>query len=158
MTTFNSFQAHLNGGESPDETVLPIRTRFLANQLREILKSLSTDQTSTQSTSLDPTAENTVFEEPRGPQQWRYEPRSGAATDRQMPTSSRKRICSEDTDMVVAHRGGDANVRPKSFAALIPIDPDEKEEHLSARTSTSSLAEEIDDIEKGQRYVSFIYC
>ncbi|KAM3187867.1 hypothetical protein ACTXT7_001463 [Hymenolepis weldensis] len=158
--------SHLNSDDSPDDTVLPIRTRILANQLKELLSTFNSGQ-STQAPGasvvknpVQPTTSTSSYAPAPSnrPRRWRLESTGalsaggGHRLTRTQTTQRRKWIGqggSKKSDASV-ERKGDIRVRPKSVGAMEGIDFDDRGRHTSAETSTISLAEDMEDIEKGQ--------
>nr|CDS27442.1 xenotropic and polytropic retrovirus receptor 1 [Hymenolepis microstoma] len=167
LVTASEMLSHLNEDDSPDDTVLPIRTRIQANQLRELLTALNSGN-STQApvvagvkkpVSLSTSTASHVPVSSSRPRRWRLESTEALSTggvrrlSRSQTAQRRKWIGNGGTRKSDAgvERKADVRVRPKSVGAMEGIDSDERGRHTSAETSTISLGEDVEDVEKGQR-------
>ncbi|VDO12797.1 unnamed protein product [Rodentolepis nana] len=156
--------SHLIGDDSPDDTVLPIRTRIQANQLRELLSTLNSGNSAQGETGVKNPVPSTstaphapAFS--NRPRRWRLESTGALSTgggrrlSRSQTGQRRKWIGNGGNKKSEAsvERKTDIKVRPKSVGAMMGTDSDERGRHTSVETSTISLGEDVEDVERGQR-------
>uniref|UniRef100_A0A5K3EQJ4 SPX domain-containing protein n=1 Tax=Mesocestoides corti TaxID=53468 RepID=A0A5K3EQJ4_MESCO len=147
----------MQNDDSPDDTVLPIRTRVLANQLRELLQSFNTqlgDSTAPQPTSMrNPLQATEGQSSPAtgdGPiMRWRPV-MPGAYQMGQSQTTQQRRWVKRKDRSVSGSRSDSSTIainRPKSESSLDirATDSEEKVRHSSSETSSVSLCEEEEE-------------
>lgn len=148
--------------------VLPIRARFLANQLRELFSAFNREQSSASPRATGgmspalPAASATSqdLKLSNYPQRWHLEPMGslssagGNRLTRTQAAQQKRRVdgaCKKLEASIEASRKAKSRSRCKSIGTMEGIDSDDRGRHTSVETSSISLAEDLDDLERCQR-------
>ncbi|KAM7535586.1 hypothetical protein Aperf_G00000096217 [Anoplocephala perfoliata] len=160
--------SHLNGDDSPDDTVLPIRTRALANQLRDLLNAFNSGQSAATPSIAGVTrpalpaapATSQAPNPSNRPRRWRLES-AGALLGGRGHRLIRTQTAQQRWRIDGAGKMSDANIeaigkaksktRCKSVGTMEGINSDDRGRHTSVETSSVSLGEDLDDLEKCER-------